>query len=110
MTDVAMLQTHQGGFEYLVSPLDTEVEETINLATVVRARILNLYQKESKPLNIVAIIDGAKVIRHSLLAIFGVLPVVILDWYHLCKKVRNLVSMIALNKQEKSHHVKFLLS
>jgi hypothetical protein len=38
-------------------------------------------------LNIVAITDGAKVIRHRLLAIFGVLPVVILDWYHLCQKV-----------------------
>jgi hypothetical protein len=47
-------------------------------------------------LNIVAITDGAKVIRHRLLAIFGVLPVVILDWYHLCQKVRNLMSMIAL--------------
>lgn len=110
ITDVAMLQTPQGGFEYLLAPLDTEVEEPINLATVVRARILNLYQKESKPLNIVAITDGAKGIRHRLLTIFGVLPVVILDWYHLGKKVRNLMSMIALNKQEKSHHVKFLLS
>ena len=90
--------------------IDTEVEETISLATVVRARILDLYQKESKALNIVAITDGAKVIRHRLLAIFGVLPIVILDWYHLCKKVRNLMSMIALNKEEKSNHVKFLLS
>lgn len=110
ITDVAMLQTPKGGFEYLVSPLDTEEEEPISLATVVRARILDLYQKESKPLNIVAITDGAKVIRHRLLAIFGVLPVVILDWYHLCQKVRNLMSMIALNKEEKSNHVKFLLS
>ena len=75
ITDVAMLQTPKGGFEYLVSPLDTEEEEPISLATVVRARILDLYQKESKPLNIVAITDGAKVIRHRLLAIFGVLPV-----------------------------------
>ena len=90
--------------------IDTEVEEPISLATVVRARILDLYQKESKALNIVAITDGAKVIRHRLLAIFGVLPVVILDWYHLCKKVRNLMSMIALNKEEKSNHVKLLLS
>jgi hypothetical protein len=56
-------------------------------------------------LNIVAITDGAKVIRHRLLAIFGVLPVVILDWYHLCKKVRNLMSMIAFNKEEKSNQV-----
>jgi hypothetical protein len=49
ITDVAMLQTPKGGFEYLVAPLNTEVEEPISLATVVRARILALYQKESKP-------------------------------------------------------------
>ena len=111
ITDVAMLQTPKGDFEYLIAPLDdSSVEEIMNLATVVKARILDIYRKESKPLNIVAITDGAKVIRHRLLTIFGVLPVVILDWYHLCKKVRNLMSMIALNKQEKSNHVKFLLS
>ena len=111
ITDVAMLQTPKGEFEYLMAPLDdSSVEEPISLATVVKARILDIYKEESKPLNIVAITDGVKVIRHRLLAIFGVLPFVILDWYHLCKKVRNLMSMIALNKQEKSNHVKFLLS
>jgi len=111
ITDVAMLQTPKGEFEYLMAPLDdSSVEEPISLATVVKARILDIYKEKSKPLNIVAITDGAKVIRHRLLAIFGVLPFVILDWYHLCKKVRNLMSMIALNKQEKSNHVKFLLS
>ena len=75
-----MLQTPKGDFEYLIAPLDdSSVEEIMNLATVVKARILDIYRKESKPLNIVAITDGAKVIRHRLLTIFGVLPVVILD-------------------------------
>jgi hypothetical protein len=60
ITDVAMLQTPKGGFEYLVAPLNTEVEEPISLATVVRARILALYQKESKPLNIVAIASKSR--------------------------------------------------
>ena len=60
-----MLQTPKGGFEYLVSPLDTEEEEPISLATVVRARILDLYQKESKPLNIVAITHGAALVQSN---------------------------------------------
>jgi hypothetical protein len=34
--------------------------------------------------------------------------VIILDWYHLGKKLRELMSMIARNKQEKSEHLKFL--
>ena len=33
---------------------------------------------------------------------------VILDWYHLCKKVREFLSMIARNKSEKTEHSKFL--
>jgi hypothetical protein len=48
ITDAAMLQTPKGGFEYLVAPLNTEVEEPISLATVVRARIggvLNLWKR-----------------------------------------------------------------
>jgi len=34
----------------------------------------------------------------------------ILDWYHLCKKLREMMSMIAANKLEKIKHLKFLLS
>ncbi len=50
------------------------------------------------------------VIRHRLLAIFGVAVTVILDWYHLCKKLRQLMSMIAVNKSEKTVHLKFLIA
>ena len=110
LTDVAMLQTPNGDFEYLAAPLDIDGEEPLNLATVIRARILDLYGKATKPLNIVAITDGAKTIRLRLLSLFGDAFVLILDWYHLCKKVRNLMSMIATNKEEKSIHVRFLLS
>jgi len=35
---------------------------------------------------------------------------VILDWYHLCKKLRQLMSMIAVDKVEKLTHLKFLIS
>jgi hypothetical protein len=110
LTDVAMLQTPKGEFEYLVAPLDIDGEESLNLATVIRARIIDLYGKAAQPLNIVAITDGAKTIRLRLSTLFGDAFVLILDWYHLCKKVRNLMSMIAINKEQKSIHVRFLLS
>ena len=61
-------------------------------------------------MNLVAITDGAKAIRHRLLTIFGVAVTIILDWYHLCKKLQELMSMIAINKLEKTKHLKLLLS
>ena len=57
-----------------------------------------------------AITDGAKTIRHRLLTIFGGAGAMILDWYHLGKKLRGLMSMIATNKVEKAKHLKFLFS
>lgn len=55
----------------------------------------------SKPLPIVAITDGAKSIRLLLHSIFGASVCIILDWYHLQLKVKNLMSMIARNKEAK---------
>jgi hypothetical protein len=52
--------------------------------------------------------DGARDIRARLLSIFAGGLVIILDWYHLGKKLRELMSMIARNKPEKSEHLKFL--
>lgn len=52
-------------------------------------------------LPIVAISDGAKDIRLRLWRVFGKQIVIILDWYHLNKKVWNLMSMIARNKVQK---------
>src|SRR6266852_599138 len=39
---------------------------------------------------------------------FGMAITLILDWYHLEKKVTGLMSIIAINKQEKELHVAFL--
>lgn len=61
-------------------------------------------------MNLVAITDGARAIRNRLLAVFGAAVTVILDGYHLCKKLRQLLSMIAVNKVEKILHLKFLIS
>ena len=55
----------------------------------------------SKPLPVVAIVDGAKTIRLLLQAIFGMSVRIILDWYHLQLKVKTLMSMIACNKDDK---------
>ena len=61
-------------------------------------------------LPIVVLSDGAKSIRCDLVAIFGVLVTIILDWYHLEKKVWDLLSMACRNKEEKEWHARKVLS
>ncbi len=57
-------------------------------------------------LPIVAITDGAKDIRSRLWRVFGKQVIIILDWYHLNKKVWTLMSMIACNKLQKEKAAK----
>ena len=120
-TDVVMLEKSNGGFEYLIAGIDEHGNELISLEEVVKASIKREYgemesseakqeQRDKKPLNIVAITDGAKSIRISLLLIFGIVIKIILDWYHLEKKVYGLMSMIARNKEEKEQHQSYILS
>jgi len=107
-TDVFLLQKSNGAFEYLSAGIDNAGNESVSLARIVQTRMIQEYGKEKEPLNLVAISDGAKTIRLRLLEIFGVATTVILDWYHLSKKLRGLMSMIARNKVEKSMHLREL--
>jgi hypothetical protein len=52
-------------------------------------------------LPIVAITDGAKDIRQRLNSVFGGQIIIILDWYHLNKKIWRFLTMIAQNKAQK---------
>jgi len=108
-TDVVLLEKKKGGFEYITGVIDPEGKERLPLADIVKSNVIQEYGDERKPLNIVAITDGAKDIRGRLLAIFGMTVVIILDWFHLDKKVRELMSMIAPTKMEKETYLKFIL-
>jgi hypothetical protein len=88
--------------------IDNEEKEPLPLAAIVKSKVIQEYGEEPNPLNIVAITDGAKTIRGRLLAIFGMTVVIILDWFHLGKKVRELMSMIAPTKAEKVTYLKFI--
>lgn len=109
-TDIIMLEKKSGEFEYLMSAINEEGKELVSLEDIVRSKLIREYGKEENPLNIVAIVDGAKNIHLRLLRIFGVVITIILDWYHLCKKLRELMSMIARNKKERLRHLKFLFN
>ena len=107
-TDVIVLERASGAFEHIIAPLGAEEGASIPLSDVVKARVIEQYGSQNSQLNIVAITDGARSIRTRLETIFPTGVVIILDWYHLCKKVRALMSMIARNRQEKSEHFKFI--
>jgi len=109
-TDLVLVQKATTGFEYIAAPINAKGEDLLSLASVVKAKVIQEYGSKTSPLNLVAITDGATTIRQRLLTIFGIAVTVILDWYHLCKKLRELLSMIAVNKLEKARHLKFLLS
>lgn len=109
-TDVVILQKSAGGFEHIIAPLANQENTRPQLADVVKAKVIQEYGAQESPLNMVAITDGARNIRLRLLSIFASAIVIILDWYHLGKKIRELMSMIARNKQEKSEHLRFLFS
>ena len=85
-----------------------EVIYPIKLAIYYTLRQLYLAQNPNRQLPIVAITDGARSIRITLQELFGAGLVIILDWYHLRLKVKNLMSMIALNKTLKELYIKDL--
>ncbi len=107
-SDVITLEKADGGFQYITALIDEKGQEIVSLQEVVRAKVIEEYGDKREPLYIVAITDGAKAIRHHLVIIFGVTITIILDWYHLVKRIREFMSMIARNKEEKVKHLQFI--
>lgn len=107
-TNVVMLQKKNREFEHMVAPIDEKGQETVSLPDMLKSRVIEEYGQATEPLPVVAITDGAQVIRQHLYAVFGATLVILLDWYHLGKKVRDLMSMIARNNDEKILHLKFV--
>ena len=109
-THLVMLAKATGGYEYISELLPGESQSDGFLAQQVRRQIISQYGQRETPLNLVAITDGATTLRLLLQAIFGLTVTIILDWYHLEKKVNELMSMIAHNKEEKEKHLQTLLA
>jgi hypothetical protein len=104
VNDVMLLEIQPGKFEYLFPPIEPNGNYRISLESMLRQRIRHHYASSTKPLPIVAICDGAKVIRQRLYRLFGGNVWILLDWYHLDSKVYQLMSMIGRSKEEKATH------
>lgn len=108
-TDVLMIERAAGGFEYLLVGIDERGRESVSVERRAQHFLQREYGERVTPLPVVALSDGAKAVRCQLETIFGKPVPVILDWYHLEKKVWELMSMAARNKAEKETHVAHLL-
>jgi len=83
-SNVVLLEKKAGNFEYITSAIDNEGEELLPLSDIVKSKIIQEYGNDVEPVNVVSISDGAKDIRNLLKNVFGIVVVIILDWYHLC--------------------------
>jgi hypothetical protein len=96
-TDMVLLEKNGGGFECIVAAND------ICLTALSMAKLKENYTGQS--INLVAISDGSRTIKNRSIELFGGNYQHILDWYHLQKKIKDLMSMIAPNKELKKQYI-----
>jgi len=93
-TDVVLLERPDGSFLHLTESIASDGERAFDVARALRAAFVRCWGWSPDPLAVVAITDGARSIRLHLAAVFGLAVVVILDWYHLTKKLQVLLSQV----------------
>ena len=92
-----LLETPGGEFVYLSASTD----EAVSLVEVTKARVRREWGNRDTPLPVIALTDGARSIRLDLTAVFGEGVTIILDWYHLQKRVYEHLAMMAYKKSER---------
>ena len=65
-TNVVMLEKKDHDFDYIVAPVNAQGHEIVSLPEVLKSRVIQAYGAEPEPLPVVAITDGAQVIRQHL--------------------------------------------
>jgi len=104
-TDVMLFEGPDGAFTYLAGSTDKRV----SLAQVATAYLRREWGACPTPLPIVVLTDGAQKIREDIHAIFGAGVRVILDWYHLSRRVYEQLSMSAHSRTERESWERTLL-
>lgn len=106
-SNIGVLKLPNGSFSYLTQGLAIGGQATYSTIDSLVHELKHYYANITKPLRLIAITDGATCIRQQLSKAIHPNICIILDWYHLQKKVRNLMSMIAKgSKNQKKEYVK----
>jgi hypothetical protein len=96
-------------YRALTEGINATGEVIYPIEKAISENLKQLYGAEtSRLLPVVAITDGARSIRLTLHRVFGTTLCIILDWYHLQLKIKNLMSMIAPNKTVKESYIQDL--
>lgn len=93
ITDSLLIAKPEGGFAQVVAATGVE------LGCLAQACLKRYYT--GKKVGIVVLSDGSRTIKNRCVSLFGSQYVHILDWYHLQRKVRDLMTMIAPDKELK---------
>jgi hypothetical protein len=96
-TWVLLFQSRSGRYRYLTGSTDASV----SLSQVAQAYLREEWAGRSTPLPVVVLSDGATQIRSDLFDLFGVSVTIILDWYHLQKRVYEQLCKCAFNKTQR---------
>jgi len=93
-TDVIMLQKASGDYIHLMEGIEKkgDANESASLEELLTSTIITEYGNKKEALNLVAITDGASSIRLYFERVFGFVIMLILDWYHLEKKIWDLMA------------------
>lgn len=102
-TDVFVLPRPDGGEQFFCEGVSENWSCVASVAAFLRR------EWSGASLSVLAITDGAKKIRSDLSVLFGVGVRVILDWYHLAKRVKENLSMVASSSEEREEWEKELL-
>jgi hypothetical protein len=91
--DSLLVATPQGGFAQVVAATGVE------LSALAQTCLKGYYT--GKSVAVVVLSDGSRTIKNRCVNLFGSQYVHILDWYHLQRKVKDLMTMIAPDKELK---------
>lgn len=105
-TDNVLIEKPTHDFEYISA--NDKVLDSVPLEFQINRFLSAQYGGKIIPL--VAITDGARTIRLRLYALFGVYVCIILDWYHLNKKVWQYFSRLGQTKANKERHIHAVLN
>ena len=101
-------QKQKKNYRYLSPLLDKQGNIALSMTCMLLIEWTILYQ--GMPKRLVVISDGAKNIRRRLEAVFGQGVIIILDWYHLKKRINEIMSMMGMKKETKKEHIKKILN
>ena len=106
-TTVVLVQDSEQHYHCATKGIDKVGNTVYSIEQAIIDKVSQFHDTE-KPIPLVAITDGASSIRSSLQKVFGLSVCIVLDWYHLQLKIKKLMSMIAVNKNQKELHIKVL--